>query len=1427
MGIALDSLSSDEVIMLLQTLPSLFLALLTPFTFCVTPCRLPIRWTFVCLARITASLAALLIPALFWFLTPDDRGLASVIEMLSFLWLACLLVWNKQRGIPRSGVVWVFVFLYTISSVLQLITNADSADPHLRQLVSTAISTALLILCSFSDVSLDDKEEVMSARETASFPSLITFSWADKLAFRGWKTSLSLGDFDQLPEQHRGRNVTQRLADNLITSSVGGGPVNVSLKSIIWSEKWEVMSAAVLKLGADALDLLKPLLLRWLLSYLMHDGTENEIRGQGYLIVCLMLLAAVTATLLRNQYMDCTLMTGVRIKAALMNLIYQKSLRMKQNSEHSVGEIVNLVAVDADNMPFLFQYTHFTWSALLQISIGSYLLYQELGVSAFAGILTFCTVIPAFGLITRWLNFVDVRLMRWKDDRMKIMSEVLNGMKIIKLYAWEDAFRKIVADIRTKEMREIRNFIYSTSLTVFIWFASASLAPFLTFVAYLHLNPEQSLDPQKIFYALSIINLIRKPIDDLPSLVGHFVPAYVSVKRMNAFFKTPDHDYEYVTREADATHAVSIDNARLDWDDDRTTSSQVLQDMRVEHGSLVAIIGGVGSGKTSVLSAIIGQMRLQSGRVNISSSIHKITYIPQQAWILNDTLQNNITMGSELDIGKYNEVLSACQLLPDFALLPDGDQTEIGEKGINLSGGQKQRISVARACYSDGDLFLIDDPLSAVDAQVGKNLFKHVFSSKHGILKNKTRILVTNNYSVLPHVDHIFFLEDGRIADSGTFSELRTRLDSELGKHMQASQQADEWDESEETPEKASQKEFTAVPTVLIKEEDRQEGRIKLSILLKYLSSFNLKWLVIILVVTGQVCNSGSDYWLSLWSDHNQLMSRVQVVNNLTQRIALPRDSLIDQMNQTEWISAYALLGMMSALLASLSSLFLGRECLKAARKTHHTMLMRILRSPQSFFECTPVGRILNRFSKDLSGIEVALLDVIGDLSIFGLRVIGAYVMMAIAVPALLYLLVPVNLFLIIVQRFYVTTSTQIRRWQSTTASLVYSHLTESLSGIPIIRVMGLGERFSRKAEERIDDHQRSEVQSYTMRRWISVRAEFVANLIFSFTAALAVLFKSNSDPGLVGLALTYSLQLTDFFERLIKVISNLETEAVSLERVLEYTVVPQEREWRTFPGQPANWPSRGEIVFQDFGVRYRDGLDLAVRDMTAHIREKEKIGVVGRTGAGKSTITLSLFRIIEAATGRIFIDDVDIACVGLHELRSKLTIIPQDPVLFSGSLRNNMDPLTRNSDQQLWQCLEACNMKNFVESSGKGLQLDISEGGTNLSVGQRQLLCLGRALLNKNRILVLDEATAAVDHETDALIQNTIRSEFADSTIITIAHRIKTILDADRVMVMSDGRIAEFDAPSRLLEDPSSLFYSLARDDGIISEHFNRLAGC
>ena len=279
---------------------------------------------------------------------------------------------------------------------------------------------------------------------------------------------MSLDDFDQLPEQHRGRNVTQRL--KYITRSEDGGPVNVTLKSIIWSVKWEVMSAAVLKLGADALDLLKPLLLRWLLSYLMHDGTENEIRGQGYLIVGLMLLAAVTATLLRNQYMDCTIMTGVRIKAALMNLIYQKSLRMKQSPEHSVGEIVNLVAVDADNMPVLFQFLHVSWSAVLQISIGSYLLYQELGVSAFVGTATFCFVIPAFGLITRWIKSVEERQMRRRDDRIKMMSEVLNGMKIIKLYAWEEAFRKIVADIRTKEMREISNLLYSESLIVFIWF---------------------------------------------------------------------------------------------------------------------------------------------------------------------------------------------------------------------------------------------------------------------------------------------------------------------------------------------------------------------------------------------------------------------------------------------------------------------------------------------------------------------------------------------------------------------------------------------------------------------------------------------------------------------------------------------------------------------------------------------------------------------------------------------------------------------------------------------------------------------------------------------------------------------------------------------------------------------------------------------
>ncbi|CAJ0967195.1 unnamed protein product [Ranitomeya imitator] len=842
--------------------------------------------------------------------------------------------------------------------------------------------------------------------------------------------------------------------------------------------------------------------------------------------------------------------------------------------------------------------------------------------------------------------------------------------------------------------------------------------------------------------------------------------------------------------------------------------------LSIEKGSLVAIVGHVGCGKSSLLSALLGEMETVLGKVALKGST---AFVPQQTWIPNATFKENVLFGRPLDKDWYDNVIQACALLPDLKILSGGENTEIGEKGINLSGGQKQRISIARAVYRNCDVYLLDDPLSAVDAHVGQHLFEHVLGP-NGLLKGKTRVLVTHGVSFLPQVDNIIVMADGRISEVGTYAELLDKngdfadflqtyalTGEQEGSHIESKVLGDKGKATEDkkadvglreelTPEAAEElAEGDADAGKLTEADIALTGRVKLSVYLEYCRIMGKRYLLMCAVffIIQQLSAMGHNYWIGLWADDPPVNGTQQ---NTSMRLAV-----------------YSILGIVQALGIFIASATIIIGGVSVSRQLHANLLHSILRSPLSFFERTPSGNLTNRFAKEMDTIDNIIPQMLMLFIIMSLTILEILLVIAIATPLAAVAFVPLGLLYFFLQRFYVATSRQLKRLDAVSKSPLYTHFNETLQGVNVIRAFKEQKHFIQDSNLRLNTNQRFYFSSFVANRWLSVRCDLLSNFIVFTVAIVGVLFRESISPGLVGLAIVNSLRLTGVLKEAVHTATDMETNSVSVERVKEYCDVEPEAPWTSeHDSAPSEWPHSGKIEFQNYGLRYRKDLELALKKVTASIEPGEKVGIVGRTGAGKSSLTLGLFRILEPATGTIHIDGIDVSKLGLHELRSKITIIPQDPVLFFGSLRMNLDPFDNYSDEDIWTALELAHLKSFASSLPDSLNHMCSEGGENLSVGQRQLVCLARALLRKTKILVLDEATAAVDLETDELIQSTIREEFKDSTVITIAHRLNTIMDYTRIVVFDKGEIVEFDTPSRLLEN-KGLFYFMAKDANII----------
>ncbi|XP_059804131.1 ATP-binding cassette sub-family C member 3 isoform X2 [Hypanus sabinus] len=1428
-----------------------------------------------------------------YFISPLLLGVTMLLATF-------LIQYERLRGIQSSGVLLFFWLITLVSAILtfrskMLTAWREKSVSDVFRFTTFCMYFALVLiqfcLCCLSEPSpyfSSIPSDVNSCPEVdAGFLSRLTFWWFTGMAIRGYRRSLEDKDLWALNHEDKSEVIVPKLLRewekeklkaqrkqevfdkcSIMMNDLEGEPheAEVLVSNKAQQKKPSFLLAlcktfapyflvgSALKFCQDLLSFVNPQLLNVLISFIKNPEART---WWGYGIAILMFIATALQTLLLHQHFHYCFVTGMRLRTAIVGAIYRKSLIITNSAKRSstVGEIVNLMSVDAQRFMDLTAFLNMLWSAPLQICLALYFLWQYLGPSVLAGVAVMILLIPFNAMIAVKSRSFQVQQMQYKDLRIKQMNEILNGIKVLKLYAWEASFEEKILSIREKELKILKKAAYLNALSTFTWTTAPFFVALTSFAVYVYMDENNVLDAQKAFVSLSLFNILRFPLNMLPQVISSIIQATVSLKRLQNFLSHDELDLTSVERVKTASgHSITVENGKFSWGKEDPVVLERIN-LAIPQGSLVAVVGQVGCGKTSLISALLGEMEKQDGKVSVQGSV---AYVPQQAWIRNASLKDNIIFGEPLNEQKYSEVLEACALVSDLNVLPGGDQTEIGEKGINLSGGQKQRVSLARAVYSDMDVFLLDDPLSAVDAHVAKHIFDKVIGPE-GMLKGKTRVLVTHGISFLPQVDRIVVLVDGKVSEMGSYQELQ-KQNGAFAEFLRNYAQQDEVDEDEatvadeveeflaedslsnhidlgdhepsatearknfmrqisvlssdgeastrkSTRKRLSQKkkQVETPPAVasetnkLIQAEKAETGRVKLVVFWQYLKAVG-SWsslLICLLYCCQNAAAIGANFWLSDWAN--------DAGNNRTTDTTRLR------------VGVYAALGLTQGLLVMIASFTLMVRGLGAARQLHSRLLDNKLHTPQAFYDTTPIGRIINRFGKDINVIdEVIPITFQMFLATFFIS-LSTMIVIMVSTPWFTIIIVPLVLVYIFVQRFYVATSRQLKRLESVSRSPIYSHFSETITGSSVIRAYGREKSFILLNNIKVDANQKSYYPGIVSNRWLGVRIEFIGNCVVLFAALFAVIGRTSLSAGIVGLSVSYALQVTMSLNWMVRMTSDLESNIVAVERVKEYSETATEAPWEIEANRPAkSWPEMGKVEFKGYSVRYREGLDLVLKRLNLSISGGEKVGIVGRTGAGKSSMTLCLFRIIEAAEGEICIDGIKIADIGLHDLRSRLTIIPQDPVLFSGTLRMNLDPFDQYSDEEVWRVLELSHLKQYVHNQPAGLGHECSEGGENLSVGQRQLVCLARALLRKTRILILDEATAAVDLETDDLIQSTIRTQFENCTVLTIAHRLNTIMDYNRVLVLDKGEIAEFDSPSNLIAQ-KGIFYSMAKDAGLV----------
>ncbi|XP_078175998.1 ABC transporter C family member 2-like [Carex rostrata] len=1247
----------------------------------------------------------------------------------------------------------------------------------------------------------------------ASIFSKIFFSWMTPLMQQGYKRPITEKDVWKLDTWDRTETLYTRFQQCWIEETQKPKPwllraLNCSLGGRFWL-------GGLFKIGNDASQFVGPVILNLLLASMQRDDPV----WYGYIYAFSIFAGVALGVLCEAQYFQNVMRTGFRLRATLVAAVFRKSLRLTHESRRKFasGKITNLMTTDAEALQQICQQLHSLWSAPFRIIIAVVLLYSQLGVASLVGALMLVLLFPIQTLVISRMQKLTKEGLQRTDKRIGLMNEVLAAMDSVKCYAWEQSFQSKVQGIRDDELSWFRKAQLLAALNSFILNSIPVLVTVVSFGVYTLLGGY--LTPAKAFTSLSLFAVLRFPLFMLPNLITQVVNANVSLKRLEDLFLTEERLLLPNPPLDPVLPAISIKDGFFAWESnaERPTLSNVNLDIPV--GSLVAVVGSTGEGKTSLVSAMLGELPAVAGS-NTSVVVRgSVAYVPQISWIFNATVRDNILFGSSFDPMKYEKSIEVTSLQHDLEQLPGGDLTEIGERGVNISGGQKQRVSMARAVYSDSDVYVFDDPLSALDAHVGRQVFDKCIKDQ---LRNKTRVLVTNQLHFLPYVDRIILVHDGVVKEEGTFEELSDtgelfkKLMENAGK-MEEQQEDDKEGDKNGTDGTKLNGDAVAIEngtvadkagkgkeakSVLIKQEERETGVVSAKVLSRYKNALGGLWVVLILLscyALTEILRISSSTWLSVWTDQSGPKDHSPGFYNLI----------------------YAIISFCQVIVTLSNSYWLIVSSLRAAKRLHDAMLSSILRAPMVFFHTNPLGRIINRFAKDLGDIDRNVAVFVNMFLAQVSQLLSTFVLIGIVSTMSLWAIMPLLILFYAAYLYYQTTAREVKRLDSITRSPVYAQFGEALNGLSTIRAYKAYDRMAAINGQSMDNNVRFTLVNMGANRWLAIRLETLGGIMIWFTATFAVLQNQNLEnqkafASTMGLLLTYALNITNLLTAVLRLASLAENSLNAVERAGNYIdVAPEAPPVIEGKRPPPGWPSAGVIEFKEVWLRYRLELPPVLHGISFRIEGSEKVGIVGRTGAGKSSMLNALFRIVELEKGTIFIDDCDISKFGLWDLRKVLGIIPQSPVLFSGSVRFNLDPFGEHNDADLWESLERAHLKDAIRRNPLGLDAEVSEAGENFSVGQRQLLSLARALLRRAKILVLDEATAAVDVRTDALIQKTIREEFKSCTMLIIAHRLNTVIDCDRLLLLSAGKILEFDTPESLLSTQESAFSKMVQSTG------------
>ncbi|KAI3321698.1 P-loop containing nucleoside triphosphate hydrolase protein [Xylariaceae sp. AK1471] len=1523
--------------------------------------------------------------------TYAGRGrIAAVVGLLTWVYVLVLVtlrlvLGNTKWRVPRlwnhTATIYGFQWLFTIILFRSVLIHASSRLTQILVVTEFSVTTLLFGIALTTrkgnkTVLMEWEDNIEPSREPlASVFSLATFSWLDSILWQGYKEPLEMDKVWNLIPRDKAAVVLGHYRQVKKTTSLALHLAKYFKGMLIAQCLWAVFSGF--------LAFAPTLLLRAILEYV----ETPTIAPKNVLWLCVILLPVtdIIRSISDNQALWIGRKICIRIRAIIIGEIYAKALRRKAasgahtvlgktdgdstgdtklqrlkkflgfgkkdrkhaqgdiaatqdatkdaNEQANLGTIINLMSVDSFKISECTSYLHFLLaSAPTMLCVSIALLWQVMGLSAIPGLIVMALLLPVNIFLAKGFSYTQKKIMAATDKRIHTTNEVLQNIRIIKYFAWEERFAAIVDEKRRVELRALRNRYIVWALAVAIWNTVPILITFFSFLMYTKIE-RKPLYPSVAFTAISLFLLLRVPLDQLGDMLAHVQEAKVSVDRVEEFLREDETEkYQQLGQnnvDEEGRKVIGFRDATFIWGSKDAVAADGsvafrLLDMNIDFkiGKLNIIAGPTGSGKTSLLMALLGEMTLMKGKVYLPGGhsredVHpdpatgladNCAYVAQSAWLVNANIKENILFSSPYDERRYRDVLVACALERDLEILENGDETLVGENGITLSGGQKQRISLARAVYSNSQHLLMDDCLSAVDSHTAKWIFSTCINGP--LMKGRTCILVTHNTTLcVPLSEYVVVLDNGRVAAQGPSLEViesgklgeEIRNKSQPGSHhvsrVPSRAPSSVGEESGDTliddggvenaNGKASIKRSTQKQDAM--KEDKATGAVKWSVMKLYLSAMGRWWFwatAVVVFTTQQLSGVASNIWIKEWA--NQYVSDVKEVSRIQFSIAsqnsasatvspsyfasigqyakgaafsmfgpAPDYSGMDvlEVNVDYYLAILALIGIAGAVLALIRDLWLFFGSLTASWKLHNRLMTAVSRAKFKFFDVTPLGQLMNRFSKDLEAVDQEVAGVAIGVMACAMGIIITVILIAAITPGFLIAAVFITALFVFVAMFYLRASRDLKRLESVNRSPLFQQFGETLSGVTTIRAYGDERRFIRDNLARINKQSRPFLFLWAANRWLALRTDLIGDLVAFFAGVFVITSLGKIDSGSAGLSLSYAIGFSENILWLIRLYAMNEQNMNSVERVKEYLDVEQEAAAINEQNRPPkNWPAHGSVEFIGYSTRYRRELDPVLKEITFKIEPRQKVGIVGRTGAGKSSLTLAIFRALEADAGKILIDDVDIGMIGLQDLRQAVTIVPQDPTLFTGTIRTNLDPFDLYTDEEVFAALKKVHLIDISEtlpvfgthavhavpseesaSAGMGDQvatatrastpnatnknifLDLSspvaDSGSNLSQGQRQLLCLARAMLKDPKVLVMDEATASIDYNTDSKIQETIRE--LDTTIITIAHRLATIADYDKVLVLDHGAVVEYDHPHELLKKETGTFRSMCEMSG------------